>query len=335
MTPKLCLATVTCDRFATGTEVLLYSFLKHNPWFEDDIIIFIDSLSPANRARLTALYPVKFVSRAQDVENAIALLREQLPELRADLHLRLLSLEILRLTEYQRVVFLDSDGLVTGDLTPLFQHKAAFVACRDGFSYEDCADLLLKKAGYPAISQQARYGQATLPNSFNSGMMSIGAEILTAQHYQQIVSLLGDFSLWRAFGLRGFTDQMLLNVHFQGQVEIIDGRYNFMPFIEQYVHWVDGITLTDACFIHYAGLIKPWFNYDEQEILTLAPHYLKYLQLWHSTWQAMHFANDTQFAAQQILAQYHWTETYGATMPNFKAPLISSADKVEQVKKGA
>ncbi|OHU89145.1 MULTISPECIES: glycosyltransferase family 8 protein [Pseudoalteromonas] len=315
MKKAYCLATVTCDNFALGTEVLIYSFLKYNPWFDGDIVVFIDHLSSANKARLSAHYPVKFIKRSEQIENATNRLRKHLPTLRADLHLRLLSLEILRLRDYEKLVFLDSDGMCCNNIKEVFDSPNDFLAARDGFAYEHRANELLKKTPFDALTIPQSYGQNNLIHTFNSGFMAISSAYLTDEHYQGVVSLIDDLSLWKDFGSKGFTDQMLLNIYFQHKVTLVDGRYNFMPFIEQYIHQLDKLTLLDAKFIHFAGVIKPWFNYDDSEILELAPHYLKYLHLWRDVWTECTLGSDDQFAAWKITQQYDWTEHSGAKQP--------------------
>jgi lipopolysaccharide biosynthesis glycosyltransferase len=39
------LATLTDDNYILGTKILIYSFLKYNPWFTGDIVIIFDKLS--------------------------------------------------------------------------------------------------------------------------------------------------------------------------------------------------------------------------------------------------------------------------------------------------
>lgn len=308
MKPRYCLATVTSETFATGTEVLLYSFLKSNPWFDGDIVIIIDTLSASARERLSDLYPVSFKTRGGLVEQKITLLRQQVKGLKSDTHLRLLSLEVFLLSGYTKVVFLDSDGLCTGDLRTMFEHPSQFAVANDGFGYEDLIDPMLIKLGKKPIGTEARYGQPLLKNTFNSGSMAIAGELLSEQTYSAVTELLDDLQIWNDFGVKGFTDQMLLNIHFNQQTTRLDGRYNFMPFMESYIKYVDGVSLVDAKFVHFAGTMKPWFKFDWQQVLTLAPHYIKYLQLWLDAYEALRCSNQPEWFADKILAQFDWME---------------------------
>ncbi len=308
MKPSFCLATVTSENFVVGTEVLIYSFLKCNPDFDGDIVIIIDTLSDASQKRLTQLYPITFQKRQPIAEQKIALLREKVPQLRADLHLRLLSLEILLLSSYDKVVFLDSDGLCTGDLSDMFHHPAEFAAVSDGFGYEDLIDPMLQKLGQKTISNPQRYGKASLKNTFNSGAMALSKSVLTEHNYVAVTDLLSDYQIWQDFGVKGFTDQMLLNIHFQQKTTRLDGRYNFMPYMESYIKCIDNVTLLDAKFVHFAGRIKPWFKFDWQEILARAPHYIKYLQLWLDVQQEIRYKDDDELKAENIRQQLQWMD---------------------------
>lgn len=308
MKPALCLATVTSENFVVGTEVLLYSFLKCNPWFDGDIVIIIDTLSDVAKKRLSAFYPVRFQQRQKIAEQKIEKLRTKVPQLRPDLHLRLLSLEILLLSDYEKVVFLDSDGLCTGDLQDMFEHSSAMAVACDGFGYEDLIDPVLENLNQLPISNPARYGKASLKNTFNSGAMALDRVILTELNYSGVTDLLSDYQIWQDFGVKGFTDQMLLNIHFQGQTTRLDGRYNFMPYMEQYIKVVDNVTLLDAKFVHFAGRLKPWFKFDWQELLERAPHFIKYLQLWLDVYEEIRYKDDEVSKAAKIRQQLAWME---------------------------
>ena len=308
MNNKFCLATVTSETFATGTEVLLYSFLKCNPWFKGDIVIIIDTLSKNAQQKLLNLYPVIFKKRSNKVEQKITTLRKKVPTLRADLHLRLLSLEIFLLDGYDKIVFLDSDGLCTGDISEMFHHNSQFAVANDGFGYEDLIDPKLQALGLKTISTKNRYGKKLLTNTFNSGSMAISGDLITEKNYLGVTELLSDFQIWKDFGVKGFTDQMLLNIHFYQQTTRLDGRFNFMPYMESYIKYVDGISLLDAKFVHFAGTIKPWFKLDWQQLLQFAPHYIKYLQLWIDVWEELRCKENPKLAIKNIQQQFKWME---------------------------
>lgn len=310
MNEKSALVTVTSDNYIVATDVWLYSVLRIHPDFDKDIIVIIDELSEAARQRLLRHYPVRFLVRDRLLESKIATLRQSVPTLRPDLHHRLLSLELFRLEDYDSIVFLDSDGICVGPLDELFAlGDIGLAAVDDGFTYEDNTAALLGSVGLAPLGGAGRYGRSNLRETFNAGAMVVSARYLHAAVHREIAALLDDIPLWRSAGAQGFTDQMVLNLFFQGQRQRLHGRYNLMPFIEAYQRHVDGLQLTDARFVHYAGRIKPWFDYDPAAIVRLAPHYLPYLRIWRDLWESMRCRDDAGLRAGQIVAQHAWTES--------------------------
>jgi lipopolysaccharide biosynthesis glycosyltransferase len=209
---RYCITTITCDQFAIGTEVMLYSILKYNPWFNGDINIVIADLSAEYRQRLQAIYPVKFIHASQALIDKIDVLRSHFTHLQ-DIHLRFYSLEAFNLTQYDKVVYLDSDMYCAGDIKALFLSEAPLLACLDGFSYEDRIAPIVAKAGLTFDVSETRYGKS-FKNSFNAGVIAISPEKLPQTHYQDLVEML-DHQSWLSYGASIFTDQMVINRYWQ------------------------------------------------------------------------------------------------------------------------
>jgi lipopolysaccharide biosynthesis glycosyltransferase len=56
------IATLTDDSYIIGTKILIYSFLKNNPWFDGDICIIYDFLNNIYIEDLKKIYTnIKFV----------------------------------------------------------------------------------------------------------------------------------------------------------------------------------------------------------------------------------------------------------------------------------
>ena len=60
MKKRYCIATVTDANFLVGAEILFYSFLRNNPWFEGDIVVIHDGLTAGDKARLDPFPNVHF-----------------------------------------------------------------------------------------------------------------------------------------------------------------------------------------------------------------------------------------------------------------------------------
>ena len=128
-----CLATITSKDFGIATEVLLYSFLKYNPWFDGDVIVIGDDLPNALEERLAHQRPVIFQRPDPRLRQAAEGLGDLLPD-QQDVYKRFYSFEVFRLSGYRRVLYLDSDICCTGDIAPLFAATEPLLACPDGFT---------------------------------------------------------------------------------------------------------------------------------------------------------------------------------------------------------
>lgn len=300
---KYCISTITCDSFAIGTEVLLYSVLKHNPWFRGDINIVIDALSAQNRDRLQAIYPVRFIQASAELIKKVDILRQHFDYLK-DIHLRFYSLESFNLPHYDKVVYLDSDMYCAGDIKDLFLSTAPLQACLDGFSYEERIAPVVAKAGLSLPTSQERYGKQ-FENSYNAGVIAITPARLVNFDFQTLLSML-DHDAWRSYGASIFTDQMVINRYFEGAFSALSSEYNYMIFLGDYLHFVDGVSWQQAKIIHFAGKIKPWNDYDQQALLQKAPHYFPFIHQWRELLHEARSADLAHEQAQRVLRQYEW-----------------------------
>ena len=250
--PRDCLMTVTDDGFAVGTQMLLFSFLRYNPWFCGDVVVFAGgTLSAHWRERLQALAPVHFLDPGADLAERVAALTRAIPQLRLA-GPRFASLEAFGLDAYDRVVYVDSDAFVTGDVSDLFRAQAPLVACGDGSRYDErLGDGIAARA-----ANRARYG-AELSDCFNTGVLSIGRPWLDRAVRDELVAAI-DTATWAGVELLGWTDQLILNRRYAGRASLLDGRYNYKPILEAKIRRADGLAFTDARIVHMAGRDKPW-----------------------------------------------------------------------------
>ncbi|MBL8659791.1 MAG: hypothetical protein JNM75_08555 [Rhodospirillales bacterium] len=302
-----CLVTITDDEFSIATEVLLYSFLKHNSWFAGDLIVIEDGLSTSARARIEALGAVRFAKPDLRLQRQTQALCSRAPEL-ATVYKRFYSFETFRLGDYRRVVYLDSDIYCAGSIEPLFLSSEPLLACPDGFTYGDRirASLAGTEAGPP--TPQSRYGHP-FSASFNAGVLSVGPPLLGEEQYLALLDML-DFDTWRALGPSKFTDQMILNVVFEDRFCPLAAIYNYMIFIEEYQKICEGVAAADARLVHFAGPIKPWNEYDPIALLQRAPQFARFIDAWR---ELLHEARNTRPPAALSAAyrrQKAWIEAF-------------------------
>ncbi|MBL8262564.1 MAG: hypothetical protein JNM58_09070 [Xanthomonadaceae bacterium] len=272
-----CLLTITDDGFVDGTEMLVFSFLRHNPWFQGRILVLVGgTLGEASKARLRALAPVEFILPGADLDARVVALTQAIPALKRA-GPRFASLEAFGLVEFERVVYIDSDAFVTGDLSPLFfgEHldECPLLASPDGSRYDE----LLGDADAARASNRERYG-ATLTGCFNSGMLSIGGECLQRTVRDALVASI-DPAFWRGVETVGWTDQLILNRHFAGRMALLDGRWNYMPILEAKIRRAHRLHCFDARIVHMAGRCKPWET-PPDDLFEQAPGLAKFYELW-------------------------------------------------------
>lgn len=87
-----------------------------------------------------------------------------------------------------------------------------------------------------------------------------------------------------------------------------------MVLVEQYIKGLEEITSLDACIVHFAGKLKPWFEIDYSELLEKAPHYLKFIDNWRELLQAARHQNNTSYIADQVIKQREWNKRLTSTL---------------------
>jgi lipopolysaccharide biosynthesis glycosyltransferase len=239
---KICLATVTTDSFIVGTLVTIYSFLKHNSWFDGDIVVICNELAGKNKKYLENLDErVKFLSVSQNLIENVTKVVQIRPEFSAK-QARFYSLETFRLKDYDQVLFCDSDLLFRGSIKEVFELQQEFIACGDGAFYKG-------KTRHWEKDRQ-------LANTFNSGFFLVKNSLLTDSNYEKLLEIINP-NIYQSPKIRQ-TDQVVLNLFFAGKQHLIGGIYNYLA-----VHWEtilrnEKISLSDAKVIHFNGPQKPW-----------------------------------------------------------------------------
>jgi lipopolysaccharide biosynthesis glycosyltransferase len=301
--PRLCFATVTNESFAVGAEVLIHSFLNFNRWFEGDILVVeAEQLSEQTRERLNRLYPVRFANASEQLTQKIDRLEQVIPWLkkkRAHFHV----FELFGMVEYDHIVYVDGDAYCCGDISNLFVQKETLQACPDGFSLR--AKLWEKLGTHaPEVLPDAKPYGPDIKHSFNSGVLAMSQPVISQKTYLELISLL-DPGLYEN---SEFGDQMALNVYFKDKYTPFSAAYNYMILVEEYIKGLENITYLDARIIHFAGKIKPWFNFDSEELFRAAPQYLKYIETWKELFYQCRFKDDNAFYAQRVAAQRKWSK---------------------------
>ncbi len=236
---RRCIMTVVSEPFVYGAVTMLASLRAHNPWYRDDIVIlFNDANAPLSRSarRLIAREIPGVTFREVDdapygpifafAENVI----QTPPRLRAAFYV----LEAFRDADYDRIVTLDSDMLVLGDISHLFEIDAPLAVVRAHLPNQDI----------PAAF-------------FNTGTMTIAPKHARAVSFARLVERLEADALEPSHGR---ADQAVLNLGLRREAKhYIDHRYNFSKRLvpEDVVEVGAYLAEQDVRILHYLGE-KPW-----------------------------------------------------------------------------
>lgn len=232
------LVTVSSPEFMLGTRVMLHSFLAANPWFDGEIVVLHARLESHETDLLQSGFQrLSCRTAGPGLGGAVDRLIEAFPKL-ADRRDRFLSLETLLLPGAWPRLFIDSDVVVCGDLSPVLGTPGALVACPD-------ATMLRGRERDTATFAEVERGEAARP-SFNAGMMLVrkaGADPLG----------LLDPAAWAAIA-SDHTDQAVWNLLYRDHVSLVGPEFNFMVGHAG----LYGDVPASVRLYHFNGRAKPW-----------------------------------------------------------------------------
>lgn len=234
MTNKNALVFFADNEYLPGFRVLFKSIVKHNAaWMSQ-----VDKILIADSTVETKEFEKEFIIRRIDETQYKSIkLDERFPYW----HKTFFKLEIFDFPEYDRVVFLESDLLCTGDISLLFK-------------MESPAEIL-----------------GTL--HVNKRWLSPAVLVLKKEIIQRRLKTI---LIEKAAAVCYDGDSPLINNYLlenpQITRELLPYEYNFT--ISYKNHW-ENINLKDVRIIHYAGVAKPWFS---KLIGSFYEQYAKYIE---------------------------------------------------------
>jgi len=280
---KLAIATVTSQDFVPGTLVLIHSFLKHNPWFKGDIVIICDSLE-VEKKRLFQVFPrVIFKRPSDDLLLKIGHLCRNLPKLFPKRQ-RFYSIEVFNLESYDKLLFFDSDMLICGNLSEIVTLPQELLACSDN-PYEKTGSVRNKISYKWLPNDQKANNPEILPMTFNSGFMVVGKEFLNPETYKDLKRLI-DTSIFDKIRTHN-TDQVVLNLHFDGKVTFLPAGYNLILSQSPELIKNDRIDTDEIKILHFTGKYKPWEATEKMDELMKDPYYSKFIADWHAEYESV------------------------------------------------
>jgi len=234
--------TITNDAYALATYVMLRSFLEHNAWFDGDIVVLTDSgLSEesgkhiqeiSNRVKIHACDSGKYKKAIEHFKSLGGTFRYW-PHM--------LKFEAFCAEEYERTVFLDSDMLITGDISRLFHNDFPYVICED--RTED-VDFEL------GLGEREWDGNTYL----NSGVFSVLRP--KKENFEKLISLAENYDLC-GLTMGSCCEQDVINEFLRGEegVVLFGIEYNA---VHGFYADEKGRRLTSEKIVHYFTDMKPW-----------------------------------------------------------------------------
>jgi lipopolysaccharide biosynthesis glycosyltransferase len=283
---KFALATVTTENYVQWSMVMIHSFLKSNPWFTGDIVIISNDLSERSLSDLT-VFPGIIIEKPSEILNQrLEQLCAEMPAF-SKLINRFLSIEVFRLKQYDKILFLDSDMLVIKDVEELFRLPDPIYASLEWFSGKG------RRLSDFEIVNLAEDNGEFIKQPVNSGFLMLSKGLFVERLYEDLVNFIQP-GHWKNTTTR-LTDQLIINKFFNNKITIIDARYNYRPKNAEGIGRKEKIQLEDAKIVHFMLKAKPW---NLKEVLKNATRKLEMLKAF-GLWYEWYFDFLTWFHLQQ------------------------------------
>lgn len=276
---KYAIITVTTQSFLPGTLVAIHSFLKTNTWFSGDIIVLANQIEPRferffmlfPRIKVTQISP-EIIERTESVSHRF----NQFQHRKAQFY----SLDFARFTDYDKLLFFDSDVLFLKDLRELFDQQAPMLCIGDGFYYKG---MLRDPKTYQEVkSADLKATQEVWTDNFNAGFMLFDGSLLKGNHHANLVKMI-DTGLFGSV-TTNHSDQLILNKYFKEDYQLISSIYNFRLGTADLMEEKDGATHETAKMIHFTSRRKPWENVHVLLTVPKFDKYLDYYLKWQEYW---------------------------------------------------
>ena len=233
--------------------VMIQSLRNNNPQLYDTVdkhMFTFGSLCDENRSVIQSLFPTiqeTVISPSSD-KISYSGNREwgENPSTVYQPHYRY---EIFNLSDYDNLVYLDTDLLIQGNVEKLFTTPAGKIRASKKWPQPT-----LEQDFHPryTIEMEARITQKTLDDSlgsFNGGVLSFGQGVSTLDTKSQLLKLQ------KTKTTPG--NQQILNTYFEDRVDFIPQTYNFSTeFYSNKIFKIRPI-LDDQHIIHFVGPFKP------------------------------------------------------------------------------
>lgn len=222
---KACLFAIMTEDYFKGFYVTMKSFLYHNPWFDLDFVIIDINLNEETKKKILEIYP-KVLFRKPNYGLYEGGNYEKLYKKNK---VNQFYLECFNLCDYGKVVSIDLDLLILGDMRSLFFNTGDDLYCPKGFS-------IRKKR---------------VLNTCQAGVFVVGKNYINKEIYLKLIE----------FSKQGFRygEQTVINKYFQGQIKWLPKRYNVEKSMLKIK--TKRQLFNDCVVLHFVGL-HPWQDHS-------------------------------------------------------------------------
>lgn len=264
---KICLATVSTKNYWTGTQVMIKSFLKQNKWFDGEIIIITDDLSLERK--VAEIDNGILITPSVELLNKVDTLCQSLP-IYSKVKSQFFFFEIFKLSQYQHVIFADSDMLFVGNMNRVDLLKDGLVAVQDpahfrGFNRD--------RITFSKIPKSSSTEANCFTNFFNTGFVGVSRSYMNSETYNTLLSKIDVEFLKNNPDL--LTDESIFNFVFEDSISSLELSNNCPVHLLVEGHIVENISA-----IHFTGKNKPWLLITWLRLPLRTLKYLKYLVFW-------------------------------------------------------
>jgi len=214
---KIAFFTSLSDKFFIGFETFMKSLLKHNKWFNNDFIILDIGLSDTAKEKILNLYSNVIFETPKF--NNYKYVNTKSPTY-------LYKFEAFSYIKYDRIITIDTDMLVIGNISKLLTIPCNFGAVQ---AYDAKTDTLNKE----------KY--------FDTGLTIIDKQYLNKSTYENLLEL--------TILDRKMSEQNILNNYFKNKVTLLPKKYNYEKVLHFSINFK--IPLNKVKILHYVSY-KPW-----------------------------------------------------------------------------
>lgn len=232
----------TNEDFARHMAVSITSLLENNVHSKIVVHILYSDLSEATKARLSA-----FENRYKNTKIIFHKIDDSrfekfgltIEHITKETYFRYMIADVL--PDIDRVLYLDGDTVVNGDVSELFELDLT------GFFCAGVRDIYVEQVGY-----KKEIGLAESELYINAGVILLNLEEIRKF---SIIEKLFNLSVENDFR---FQDQDAINIAFRGKMKELDCKYNFTRDHKK----VFPDKVKNLRIIHFVGPNKPWKKYS-------------------------------------------------------------------------